>query len=72
MADPDIGEVPPGWYVLYCNRCPASVCWTADDARTYEAADGDDWYAVVRWAVGQVEHHQHPPRRDTSPAAGAR
>lgn len=51
----DIGVVPEGWAVLYCEQCPASLCWTADDSPTY----GGEWLAAVRWASEQVEHGPH-------------
>lgn len=53
--------VPEGWSVLYCHRCPASVCWTGEDADTYRDADG--LFAAVRWALDQIDHG-HPTERE--------
>lgn len=46
-----LGQIPEGWYVLWCERCLTTLMWTVDDAETYPITE---WGDQVVWATDQA------------------
>lgn len=63
----DVGEIPPGWFVMHCSACKASLAWLEGDlvGRDIVYMNED-----LEWAASNVDHdielHKEYDAKNTS------